>query len=66
MSNNLENLIKLVEKRPKEWRQGQAFFNYLEAHRPDLANKVRGTERDPFYLNDNVPKFIKFLQEENY
>ncbi len=31
-------------------RYGQAAFNLLCEVRPDLSEKIRGTENDPFYL----------------
>ena len=33
-------------------RHGQTIFNVLHEHRPDLANRVRGTLVDPFYVPD--------------
>ncbi len=32
-----------------DWRYGQTLFNYLLQHRPELAEKIRSTEFDPFY-----------------
>lgn len=34
-----------------EQRYGQAFFNYLEAVYPEVADAIRGTPCDPFYRN---------------
>jgi hypothetical protein len=31
-------------------RPGQNLFNSLEEYRPDLADKLRGTDIDPFYI----------------
>lgn len=33
-------------------RYGQALFNHLYAIRPVLANEIRGTDLDPFYVAD--------------
>ena len=33
-------------------RRGQAFFNALHDHAPSFADKICGTEDDPFYVND--------------
>lgn len=33
----------------QNWRKGQALFNHLLKVRPDLAESLRGTGRDPFY-----------------
>ena len=31
------------EKLGNEWRYGQTFFNTMSAHRPDLAEMLRGS-----------------------
>jgi hypothetical protein len=31
-------------------RPGQNLFNCLEEYRPDLADKLRGTDIDPFFI----------------
>lgn len=49
------------------WRYGQALFNSLLSIRPDLAERIRGTEIDPFTVNvehdRRLEKFTQFLQE---
>jgi hypothetical protein len=37
---------------PKSQRLGQFFFNELHAIKPDLANAIRGTVNDPFYIEN--------------
>lgn len=51
-------------------RAGQAMFNVLERMRPDLAEKVRGTDFDPFYASSlewegrsKVDAFRKWLRD---
>jgi len=44
-----------------QWREGQAYFNVLETHLPHLANKVRGTDLDPFYRDDRIDAFREWL-----
>lgn len=46
-------------------RVGQYLFNYLYQINPDLADLIRGTENDPFYLDndDRISKFWKFVEE---
>lgn len=49
-----------------DWRAGQALFNALAATAPDLADKIRGTEFDPFYDDAVIDKFwerLEFLQD---
>lgn len=46
----------------KALRLGQAYFNVLNRHRPDLAERVRGVfTMDPFYRDNNIPSFLEFL-----
>jgi hypothetical protein len=51
-------------------RYGQAIFNHLCEVRPDLAEKARGTDKDPFYverLNDSRwDNFVAFIETEWY
>lgn len=46
-----------------QWRAGQAAFNILHQHRPDLANMVRNTGLDPFYDDDKLPGFLVWISE---
>lgn len=48
-------------------RWGQAAFNLLSEEKPDLANQIQGTDKDPFYcyMSDLViQRFIEFIEEE--
>jgi len=42
-----QNVSRACAQYP-EYHYGQAFFNVLHELRPDLAEKIRGTEIDPF------------------
>lgn len=44
-------------------RRGQATFNTLFATRPDLAEKVRATNLDPFYDDSKLHEFYNFIEE---
>lgn len=46
-----------------EWRLGQTNCNVLRAWRPDLYLEVAGTEVDPFYRDDRLPEFHRWLAE---
>lgn len=35
-------------------RIGQAHFNELLALRPDIANEIRGSDSDAFYVNEKL------------
>jgi hypothetical protein len=48
-------------------RLGQAMFNHLWEVRRDLSEQVRGTDMDPFYVeeltgDDRWDRFIAFLE----
>lgn len=57
----LNEFFKRVIERPKFLRQGQQAFNVLHEMRPDLANEIRATPLDPFYLDERLPDFYNFL-----
>lgn len=37
-----------------EWRAGQCWYNGLDHVRPDLAERVIGSELDPFHNDKNI------------
>lgn len=47
----------------KDFRRGQAAFNALEEVRPDLANRVRATELDPFHRDERLEAFYNWVRE---
>ena len=44
-------------------RLGQAYFNSLEEHRPDISAKIRCTINDPFYNDNKLEDFFKKVEE---
>jgi hypothetical protein len=66
-SMSLHEFCMNADRYARQYRQryGQALFNYLLDVRPDLAEKVRGTDSDPFYAyteNDaRAKRFMEFL-----
>ncbi len=55
----------MILAREKGWRYGQALFNLLTDVRPDLAEEIRGTDKDPFYMvgpADNFDRWDRFAQ----
>ncbi|GAB3767208.1 hypothetical protein FB382_001659 [Nocardioides ginsengisegetis] len=46
-----------------EWRLGQTSCNVLRAWRPDLYLELAGTEVDPFYRDDLLPEFHRWLAD---
>lgn len=53
--------------RTHRWRYGQAMFNHLLDIRRDLAEQVRATDKDPFYVerldHPNWDRFVAFIEE---
>lgn len=45
------------------WRHGQAAFNILARHRPDISERIRTTRLDPFYRNDVLGEFYQKVAE---
>jgi len=45
-------------------RLGQTWFNELYNINPELANEIRATELDPFYVDVNLPAFKKRISPE--
>ena len=43
------------------WRIGQVYFNILYIMRPDISERVRGTNLDPFYDDKIVNDFLEFV-----
>lgn len=63
----LQELKGLVGKTRKEyprWRKGQTMFNVLLDLRPDIAERIRSTELDPFHRDEVVPKLLDWLKEQ--
>lgn len=48
----------------KEQRLGQFLFNKVAEADPDLANKITGSSKDPFYNNKNIKVFLDYVMEE--
>lgn len=44
-----------------EQREGQAYFNALYIHRPDIADRLRSGPLDPFYNDDMLPAFFNYV-----
>lgn len=48
----------------KKLRYGQAVFNTMHDLNPNVANKFRGSDYDPFYDDGKVDAFIQKCLEE--
>lgn len=43
-------------------REGQKAFNELYRTNPEIADKIRGTKFDPFYIDQRLPEFYKEVE----
>lgn len=55
--------IERVRADTKELREGQRAFNVLTVMHPFLAEQIRTTPIDPFYLDDRLTDFYTFVCE---
>lgn len=57
-----QEVVKAYHNNPN-WRYGQAAFNVLADVRPDLAEKIRGEDCDPFYLDRSTGEvWVRFRE----
>ena len=64
----ITDLIEFSKEQIKTYpylRLGQQLFNNLYDINPELANNIRGTKYDPFYNDDVIPEFLKYIQNED-
>ena len=67
---NFDHVYPVVEAARQQHREnpdlrmGQSIFNTLFARHPALANEVRGSEVDPFYIDENLEAFFKEICTE--
>jgi hypothetical protein len=54
--------VRASEENPL-WRSGQACFNALLEVRPDLAERMRGTDADPFYVQGRVGEALAWIAD---
>ncbi len=58
----------ITRARVNKERYGQAMFNHLCKVKPELAEKVRATDMDPFYIerldHPNWDRFVAFIEKE--
>jgi hypothetical protein len=60
--NNIQEYIDYVVSTKEEYiRLGQHYFNILHECKPDLADEIRGSSIDPFYLDENIESFLLYI-----
>lgn len=60
----LMKLIEEVQLEYPDWRKGQTFFNVLYNLYPEMADEIRGSEIDPFYIDDNINKCLSYISKK--
>ncbi len=55
-------VAKELRDNPSGYREGQLAFNVLHDSSPELANEIRTTELDPFYDDQKLGEFYKWLE----
>jgi hypothetical protein len=61
------NLVDTFRLQNPQWRYGQSLFNTLDLRYPSIADKVRGTDIDPYYASDDsqvITKFFEYVSKE--
>ncbi len=60
--NNIQEYIDYVVSTKEEYiRLGQHYFNTLHECKPDIADEIRGSPIDPFYLDENIESFLLYV-----
>jgi len=69
---NVEEFNLLVDKTQKYMavhgkyvRLGQAYMNCLNNIREDMYVAITATKYDPFYKNDVIPDFFRYIGDED-
>ena len=71
MKLNTQNLVDLFDNADKaretfkSWRFGQSVFNAGNKLFPEIFDSIRGLQCDPFYNNENVPKMVERLFDDD-
>lgn len=56
----LNDILEKIDGRPKEWREGQFVFNYINMKYGDVARDVQFIDKvDCFYRDDLIEDFTK-------
>ena len=61
MITQAEFYVELAKYRQEypQLRKGQATFNLLHSHMPQIANEHVGTDTDPFYHDERSDEFVR-------
>ena len=59
----LDKVQEVYDEHYPVLRLGQVYFNELVNVAPNLAAKITGTEHDPFYSDEKIIEFVKYVQD---
>lgn len=57
--------VETYRQQNPQWRYGQALFNTLSMHNPVIADMVRGSQFDPYYVEEDsttINLFLEYIQ----
>ena len=70
--NKFLSWVEVYRQQNPQWRYGQALFNTLDLRYPSVADRVRGTDIDPYYIDDSNPnkqellnKFFEYITQRD-
>jgi hypothetical protein len=61
--DEFNKMLKLAMNEDNQLRVGQSFYGILHEGYPDIAEKITGTNFDPFYVDENLYEFMKNFVE---
>lgn len=56
--------LRAYMRQHPQLRRGQAAFNLMHQHYPEVANKYAATEQDPFYHDERTDEFVRLCFED--
>jgi hypothetical protein len=59
--NRMYSMIRTNKAKHPQLREGQLWFNAVACIWPDIAERVRGTDIDPFYDDEKLEAFKSYL-----
>lgn len=55
------NLVVVTRAENPSWRKGQTYFNVLFDVRPDISEKIRATNLDPYHNDCKLGEFLHYV-----
>jgi len=54
--------VEILLRKNPNLRRGQALFNALAEVNPNKADRIRGTDIDPFFNNNRIKAFLQEVE----